>query len=93
MSDHIFYLFVVQINGDNVRKSGFTDELSEKLRGNGTSLSLFGLLSVGQVGQNSDDILCCGSLASVGHQEHLHDAVINISVGGRLNDVNISRTN
>ncbi len=84
---------MVQVNGDNVRVACLADQLGEQPGGNGAPLSLLGLLSIGQVGQNANDVLCRRRLASVAHQQHLHDAVIDVGVGGRLDDVNIARAN
>ena len=50
--------------------------------------SHLGLLTVGKTGEDPDDVLAVGGFAGVGHDEELHDDVVDVP-GGSLNDVNI----
>ena len=53
-------------------------------RDRGTGFVFFVLPRIGEVGEDSCDASCGGSLAGVDHDEELHKTVIDVARGSRL---------
>ena len=77
----------VKIHSDYMVASGSLKHVGHQFGRDGcTRLVLLVLTSVGEVRQNSSDTACRRSLASVDHDQELHESVVDVARWGRLQD-------
>jgi hypothetical protein len=67
--------------------AGGLKHVSHQTSGDGSAgFVLLVLASVGEVGQDGGDAAGRGSLASVDHDEQLHDSIVDVAGGSGLKD-------
>jgi len=72
--------------------SGALEHVGDKpSRNGGTALVLLVLAGVWEVGDDGSDSAGASGSAGVDHDEHLHEAIIDITGGGRLEDEDCER--
>ena len=80
----------VEVHCDDVVTSSGLEHVGHQAGGDGgTRLVLLVLARVGEVGQDGRDTARRGRLAGVDHDEELHDAVVDLSGGGGLQDEDV----
>jgi hypothetical protein len=77
----------VEVHSDDVVAAGSLKHVSHQTSSDGSAgFVLLVLASVGEVGQDGGDATGRGSLASVDHDEQLHDSIVDVAGGSRLQD-------
>lgn len=72
----------VKIHGDDVVAAGGLEHVSHQTGGDGgTRFVLLVLASVGEVGKHGGDAAGRGGLASIDHDEQLHDSIVDVARG------------
>ena len=61
------YLFLMQIHRDQMRHAGFGEHLGDEFGDDAAALLHLGLLRVGQIGYDADDVARARRLACVAH--------------------------
>lgn len=84
----------VQVHGDDVVASGGNQHVCDELGGYGSSaLVLLVLSGIGKVGKDGGDAAGAGGTAGVDHDEKLHEAVVDVVGGRRLQDEDVFISN
>jgi hypothetical protein len=77
----------VEVHSDDVVAAGGLKHVSHQTGSDGSAgFVLLVLASVGEVGQDGGDATGRGGLASVDHDEQLHDSIVDVAGGSRLQD-------
>jgi hypothetical protein len=84
----------VEVDGDDVVGTGDLEHVCQQLgRDGGTALVLLVLAGVGKVWQHQRDATGASGAAGVAHDEHLHDAVVDLAGRRAGNDKDVLITN
>lgn len=80
----------VEVHGDDVVGAGGLDHVGDQAgRDGGARAVLLVLAGVGEAGDDGGDAAGAGGPAGVDHDEHLHETLVDIAGGGRLEDVDV----
>merc|ERR1719189_1323281 len=80
--------FRVEVHRQEVVEAGLDTHVRNQLQGDVASPLHLRLLTVGKTGKDAKNVFTVGSLASVRHDQQLHDDVVDVP-GGGLDDVDI----